>query len=95
MAIASPFENNPNKKLTKSQLANAIRADIASELEAIYGYTAHAEQCDDPKVAAILLSIAQEEKVHIGELTRVMIYLDDETEQSLADGMKEAEKTIK
>ena len=37
-----------NEKLTKKELAQAIRLDLAGELEAIYLYDAHAQATDDP-----------------------------------------------
>ena len=34
--FANPFQGNVNRKLTKEELIQAVRLDIAGELEAIY-----------------------------------------------------------
>lgn len=39
--FANPFQGNVNRKLTKEELIQAVRLDIAGELEAIYLYDAH------------------------------------------------------
>ena len=39
--FANPFQGNVNRKLTNEELMQAIRLDIAGELEAIYVYEAH------------------------------------------------------
>lgn len=36
--FANPFQGNVNRKLTKEELIQAVRLDIAGELEAIYLY---------------------------------------------------------
>jgi rubrerythrin len=40
-AFANPFQGNVERKMTNEELIQAIRLDIASELEAIYVYDAH------------------------------------------------------
>ena len=41
--FANPFQGNVNRKLTKEELIQAVRLDIAGELEAIYLYDAHVQ----------------------------------------------------
>ena len=41
MAFGDPFAANVERKMTKGELIQAIRADISGELDAIYGYDAH------------------------------------------------------
>lgn len=36
--FANPFQGNVNRKMTNAELMQAIRLDIAGELEAIYHY---------------------------------------------------------
>jgi rubrerythrin len=68
-----PFSGKtPDKKLTNDELIRAIRLDIAGEHEAIHGYTAHADATNNQFAKKIFLSIANEEKVHVGELTRLL-----------------------
>lgn len=45
--FANPFQGNVNRKLTNEELMQAIRLDIACELEAIYVYEAHILATDD------------------------------------------------
>ena len=42
--FANPFQGNVNRKLTKEELIQAVRLDIAGELEAIYLYDARSEE---------------------------------------------------
>ena len=74
--FANPFSGNCDRKLTKAELIQAIRIDIASELEAMYLYDAHAMATDDPLVKEVLEDIRDEEKAHAGELLALMRYLD-------------------
>jgi rubrerythrin len=69
----NPFSGMiPDRKLTKDELIRAIRLDIAGELEAIHGYMAHAEATDNKLAKAVLTDIANEERVHAGELIRLL-----------------------
>ena len=62
-------------------LTRAIRIDIAGELEAIHLYQAHAQATDNELVREVLLDIANEERVHTGELQRLLdLLLPDEVE---------------
>ncbi len=62
------------------ELARAIRMDLASELEAISVYMAHADATDNELAKAVLTDIANEERVHVGELTQLLrMLLADET----------------
>ena len=47
-SFGDPFAANVERKMTKKELAQAIRLDLAGELEAIYLYDAHAQATDDP-----------------------------------------------
>ena len=89
-----PFVGNlPDRKLQAGELIRAIRIDIAGEFEAIHLYQAHAEATDNALVKAVLLDIADEERVHVGELDRLLtILLADEVEL-LAQGAAEVDAT--
>lgn len=76
-SMPNPFAATlSGKKLTKYDLVQAIRTDIVGELEAIFLYDAHAQATDDPVVKAVLTDIRDEERVHVGELTALLKYLD-------------------
>ena len=42
-AFPNPFQGNVERKMTKEELIQAIRLNIAGELEAIYVYDAHVQ----------------------------------------------------
>jgi len=92
--FANPFSGNVDRKLTKEELIQAIRIDIASELEAMYLYDAHAMATDDPLVRAVLTDIRDEEKEHAGELLALMRYLDPKASDLLFEGHGEVREKM-
>lgn len=79
-SFANPFTGNVERKLTNAELMQALRLDIASELEAIYLYESHILATDDETAKTVLADIRDEEKAHMGELITLMRHLDpDET----------------
>ena len=92
--FSDPFSGNIEKRLTKEDLLQALRIDIASELEAIYLYEAHANSTNDKVVKAVLLDIANEEKEHIGELLALMRYLEPNLQDHLNEGSAEVYKMM-
>jgi len=93
-AFPNPFSGNIDRKITKAELIQAIRIDIASELEAIYLYEAHALATDDPLVKKVLRDIRDEEKAHVGELTALMRYLDPDMTEHLLSGENEVKEMM-
>lgn len=89
-AFANPFSGNIDKKMSKQELLQAIRIDVAAELEAIYLYDAHANATDDPVAKKVLMDIRDEEVEHVGELMALMRYLDP----SVAGLMQEGENEV-
>ena len=63
--FANPFQGNVNRKLTKEELIQAVRLDIAGELEAIYLYDAHVQATDDEVAKMVISDIRDEEKAHL------------------------------
>ena len=92
--FANPFQGNCDRKLSKEELIQAIRIDIASELEAMYLYDAHAMATDDPLVKKVLEDIRDEEKEHAGELLALMRYLDPEVARLLYNGHGEVREMM-
>ena len=89
MAFGDPFAANVERKMTKGELIQAIRADISGELDAIYGYDAHVQATDDPVAIAVLSDIRDEEKAHIGELMTLLRYPDPDEAKHFASGQAE------
>ena len=92
--FANPFSGNCDRKLTKEELIQAIRIDIASELEAMYLYDAHSMATDDPLVKRVLQDIRDEEKEHAGELLALMRYLDPAIADLLYEGHGEVREMM-
>ncbi len=94
-AFPNPFAANVERKMTNSELMQAIRHDIAGELEAIFLYDAHYQATDDPAAKAVLADIRDEEKVHVGELITLMRYLDPKEASFFLEGEDEVNETLK
>lgn len=94
--FADPFPGMMTGKevgrLTDSELTRAIRLDIAAEEEAIHLYQAHADATGNEKAKKVLLSIADEERVHVGELQKLLKDLVGDEEELLDKGAKEVEE---
>jgi rubrerythrin len=88
--FTNPFVSNvPERKLTREELIRAIRLDIAAEHEAVHLYMAHAEAIDDPLAKEVLIDIANEERVHIGEFERLLEILTGDEDEWRAEGREE------
>lgn len=73
--LGNPFVANVTKQMTIDETVQALRVDLAGELEAIIGYEAHAMSTDDERVKKVLLHIADEERQHVGELQQLLYIL--------------------
>lgn len=92
--FGNPFSANVERKMTKEELVQAIRADLSGELEAIYGYDAHVQATDDPVAKAVLSDIRDEERAHMGELLTLLKYLDPQEGVQYDSGAREVEEML-
>lgn len=92
--FANPFQGNVNRKLSKEELIQAIRLNIAGELEAIYVYDAHVQATDDPVAKKVIADIRDEEKVHVGELMALLRFLDPSEAEHFAEGEGEVKEML-
>ena len=91
--FVNPFSGMvPQRRLTRGELIRAIRLDLAAEHEAVHVYEAHAEACDDDLAREVLHDIANEERVHAGELQRLLNILAADEEQLMAQGAAEVDE---
>lgn len=90
-SFASPFTGNINRKMTDIELMQALRMDIASELEAIFLYDSHLHATDNPMAREVLKNIRDEEKAHIGELVTLLCQLNPDESQHFMKGQREVE----
>jgi rubrerythrin len=77
------------KEEDKSSDAVLIRQAIIAELDAINLYEQMAKSAKNLEIKKILLDIAKEEKVHVGELEYLLEKTDKEHKSSVRDGKGE------
>lgn len=91
--FTNPFGGiTPGRKLTDEELIRAIRLNIAAEHEAIHLYMAHAEATDHPLAREVLVDIANEERVHIGEFERLIEILTGDEDRWTDEGREEVDE---
>ncbi len=93
-AFANPFSGNIDRKMSKTELLQVLRVDIAAELEAIYLYDAHAHATDDPLAKKVLADIRDEEVQHVGELMTLLKYLDPSVAGLMLEGEGEVREMM-
>ncbi len=82
----------PERKLSLQELIRAVRLNIAAEEEAVHLYMAHFEATDHPLARKVLKGIADEERQHIGEFSRLLQLLTGDEDSLLAQGAKEVDE---
>ncbi len=87
--LGNPFVGNVPKQLSEGELIQALRVDLAGELEAIIGYEAHAMATNDPRVKKVLMHIADEERQHVGELQQLLYLLSPNDMEKMEMGRQE------
>jgi rubrerythrin len=91
--FANPFSGLKNdRKLTDEELIRAIRYMVAAEYEAIQLYMQLAESTDNKLAKAVLIDIADEERVHAGEFLRVLKELAPDEYKFYDEGAEEVEE---
>ncbi len=93
-AFGNPFQGNVDRKMTKEELIQAIRLDIAGELEAIYLYDAHVQATDNEMAKKVIADIRDEEKAHMGELMALLRALDPKEADLFASGEAEVREML-
>lgn len=90
--FANPFAGIVPRKMTKEELIRAIRLNITAEHEAVHLYMAHADATDDPLAKKVLIDVANEERVHIGEFQRLLSILAPDEDILVGEGVQEVEE---
>ena len=80
---------------TTEEIITAIRQAICLEHGAIAVYKYIADNCKYDLVARCMRDLANEETVHVGELTRLIFYLDKNEAKLYQEGAKETEDQLK
>jgi rubrerythrin len=84
--LGDPFVANVPRQLSSEELLQALRVDMAGELEAIIGYEAHTMATSDTSVKKVLAHIADEERQHLGELQQLLFMLNPNEQQMIEQG---------
>ena len=90
--LGNPFVAIVPRQMSNDELAQALRVDIAGELEAIIGYEAHSMAANDEKVKKILNHIADEERSHVGELQQLLYMICPREAEYTEKGRQEIQK---
>ncbi len=94
--FGTTFSGLANKRmLSKPELIRAMRFLIAAEYEATQLYMQLAESTDHAIAIKVLTDIADEERVHAGELLRLLYELAPDEKKFYTEGEKEVEEIIK
>lgn len=90
--FANPFSVlQSDRKLTHQELIRAIRLMISAEYEAIQLYMQLADSIDHELAKKVLVDIADEERVHVGEFLRLLEELDPDEAKFYKEGRQEVE----
>ncbi len=84
--LGNPFIAKVPGQLSFEELIQALRVDLAGELEAIIGYEAHAMAANDERVKKVLYHIADEERQHVGELQQLIFLLNPHEREYIDKG---------
>ncbi|HYF82517.1 MAG TPA: ubiquinone biosynthesis protein COQ7 [Clostridia bacterium] len=92
--FGSPFSGNVDRKISKEELIQAIRLDIAGEIEAIFTYDSHVQATEDTVAKKVIGDIRDEEKAHVGELMALLRILDPKEAEFFEEGQQEVRELL-
>jgi uncharacterized protein len=81
----------PERKLTIAELVRTLRIDVAAEEDATHLYMAQADATENALARKVLIDIADEERVHVGEFQRLIQLLTGDEDKWLKDGAAEVD----
>ena len=84
-------KTRPDKIVAEAELIQAVRLNIAAEHEAIHRYLAQVETVDHPLVRAVFVDIANQKRVHVGELERLLEILTGEEYKPVKEGREKVD----
>lgn len=94
--FGNPFAgNNLDHPLSKEELIRALRFAVSAEFEAIQVYDQIVHAADDERAQKVLTSISGEEKIHVGELLKLISEIDSQETKFYQKGFQEATDTMK
>ena len=95
MDFVKPFPGkNPGDQITKQELISAIRLSICAEQEAVHLYDQIAEFTDNEMVKKLMVDVADEERIHIGEFQKLLELIGEGKADKVKEGEAEAAKKL-
>lgn len=82
------------KETAKTSDENILRQAMIAELDAVSLYEQLARSTTNSQVKKLLLDVAQEEKVHVGEFQAMLERLDKKHKPALDDGQAEVKDLL-
>lgn len=95
MPQTPPFHMMAQRKLTDSELAQAIRLDIEAELDAVNLYQSHHDNTDNEEAKKIIAYIRDEEKEHAGMFLALLYKLDAKQAEEIAEGPRKVDLILR
>ncbi len=92
--LGNPFSGNIDRSISKEELIQAIRLDIAGEIEAIFTYDSHVQATEDTMAKKVIGDIRDEEKAHVGELMALLRILDPKEAEFFEKGQQEVKELL-
>ena len=92
MPFTDPLIGLVPRKMTDTELARAIRVNIAAEIDAINLYAAHMDATDNEAAKKMLAHIIEEEKEHLAEFLELLKILDPFQARELAEAGTKVEE---
>ncbi|MBC7115270.1 MAG: rubrerythrin family protein [Archaeoglobi archaeon] len=92
MLARYPFELPKDRKLSKREIAQALRWAMEAELDAVSIYEQLAEGIEDERIKKIFYDVVSEEKTHFGEFLAALFEVDSELADEMKEGFQEVQE---
>lgn len=90
--LAQHLDNVENIEIDDRGLTRAIRDAIIAEEGAINQYEVIVDSCDNETVKRVLQDIANEERIHVGELMQLLSILLNDEDDFIEEGRGEVKE---
>lgn len=84
----------PDGKIGPVQMRSALRLSIAAQEDAVSLYELIAISTDDPQIKKLMLDVANEQKVHVGQFKKLLNDRDPDNATKQQEGQVQARKKV-
>ena len=96
MPQTPPFHfGSPGRKLSDSELAQAIRLDVEAELDAVNLYQSHLEATDNAQARRVLRYVQDDEREHVALFLELIRRLDPKQAEELAGAREKLDRVVR